>query len=137
MRRTTLTLTVLVMALSLLQISTPFGFATLLPGYSNPAVTAAPVEPMPLDTLTMLTFNSTYSSQTYNLIVSDPTQFSFNMSFIVDSAPPGPFTSVYFYVYLRASESYYYPHLNQNLDRMNTFWDDYWWWMTTGKTFCC
>lgn len=134
MRRTTLSLTTLFLAIILLQISTPYGFASLLPESYSPVVAAASTEPMPVDTFTMLTFNSTYSSQTYSMIVSEPTQFSFNMSLHVDSAPPGPFTSVYFDVYLRGSASQYIPHLNQFIDGMDTFWDDSWWWMTTGYT---
>ncbi len=132
MRRKFLSLTTLLLALTLLQVSTPFSFATFMPGYYNSTVASVSMDPIPVDTLTMLTFNSTYDSQVYALLVSNPTQFSFNMSLYVDSAPPGPFTSVYFNVNLRGSGTEYIPHLNQQLFEVNQFWSDNWWWLTLG-----
>ncbi|MFX1582407.1 MAG: hypothetical protein ACFFCJ_09310, partial [Promethearchaeota archaeon] len=134
MRRTTMSLAVLLLVFSLLQISTPYGLALLMPGNHAPVVAATSTDPMPVDTLTMLNLDSTNDSQTYDLIVSEPAQYSFNMSYIVDSAPPGPFTSVYFNVYLRGSYTQYVPHLNQDIDGMDTFYDDNWFWLTTGSS---
>ena len=134
MRRTTLSLTVLFLAFTLLQISTPYGFATLMPGYYTPVTSAAPVEPISLDTLTRLTLNSSQLSKTYSLTISSPAQMSFNSSLVVDSGSAAPFNGPSFDIYLRGSYTQYFPHLNQHVDGMESFWNDYWWWMTTGQT---
>jgi hypothetical protein len=134
MRRTTLSLTVLFLALSLLQISTPYGFATLMPGYYTPVTSAAPAEPISLDTLTRLSLNSSQSSKAYSLTLSSPAQMSFNSSLIVDSGSAAPFSGPSFNIYLRGSYAQYFPHLNQHIDGTNSFWSDSWWWMTTGQS---
>ena len=134
MRRTTLSLTVFFLAFTLLQISTPYGFATLMPGYYAPVTSAAIVEPISPDTLTRLTLNSTQLSKTYSLTISNPAQMSFNNSLIVDSGSAAPFSGPSFDIYLRGSYTQYFPHLNQHIDGMESFWSDNWWWMTTGQT---
>ncbi len=134
MRRTTLSLTVIFLALSLLQISTPFGFATLMPGYYTPVTSAASVEPIPIDTLTMLTLNSSLEAQTYSVIITDPAQYNLNSSLYVDSGSGGMFSGPSLYIRLLGAYTQYMPHLNQDIDGMSQIFSDNWWWMTTGQS---
>ncbi|MFX0169565.1 MAG: hypothetical protein ACFE89_09470 [Candidatus Hodarchaeota archaeon] len=131
MRQITFTLTCLLFALMLVQVSTPFIYSYAMSSETPPAVAQTPLaNPVNLNTLTMLTLDYDSDNRQYSLIVSSPGQYSFNMSFIVDSA--GPWPHVDLNVYLRENMVQYIPHLHGDLDGMNGFRSWSWLFRNTG-----
>lgn len=133
MRRNTLSLTIFVLALFMLQPTIPLTLASATPRYQTiiqPSL--APMNTISVDTTSFFTLNETHEQQVYNIPINQPGQYGFDMSFIMDSGITGSMRN--FRLELRESASQYIPHLNNFLHSSNIIDSGFWVWATANYT---
>ncbi|MFX0079316.1 MAG: hypothetical protein ACFE8O_08760 [Candidatus Hermodarchaeota archaeon] len=133
MRRNTLSLTIFVLALMLLQPTIPFTLASATPKIQaslQPSLT--PMNTVPVDTTAFFTLNETHEQQVYSIPITLPGQYGFDMSFVMDNGTAGPWRNLD--LELRESASQYVPHLNNYLQTSYSLDTGFWSWNTANYT---